>query len=69
VYLYKRNGYYVLGPINFGFGEEADLLDGILMEGEFVLFGFKLYDFDISKLDELLDENLKKTYESLLNQV
>jgi hypothetical protein len=66
VYLKKWNDYYILEPFNFGFDEAADLIEGILMEEEFVVFGFKLYDFDISKLNELLDENLKKTYESLI---
>jgi hypothetical protein len=66
VYLKKWDDYYILEPFNFGFDEAADLFEGILMEDEFVLFGFKFYDFDINKLDELLDGNLKKTYESLL---
>lgn len=66
MYLKKWDDYYSLEPFNFGFVEEADLIEGILMEDEFVLFGFKFYDFDISKLDELLDEDLKRTYESLL---
>jgi hypothetical protein len=66
LYLNKKNDYFILEPFNFGFNEEADLLEGILMEDEFVLFGFKFYDFDINKLDELLDEDLKKGYEALL---
>jgi hypothetical protein len=66
LYLNKKNNYYILEPFNFEFVEEADLLEGILMEDEFVLFGFKFYDFDINKLDELLDEDLKKGYKAAL---
>jgi hypothetical protein len=66
VYLKKWNDYYILEPFNYGNDEVADLFEGIIMEDEFILFGFKFYDFDINKLDELLDENLKMTYESLL---
>ncbi|MGG2026128.1 hypothetical protein AB1282_10540 [Gottfriedia sp. S16(2024)] len=67
--LYKKDYYYVLSPFNYDLEEQADFLQSILEDDEVVLFGYKLYDFDISKLDELLDENLKRIYESMIDMI
>ncbi|MEE6452723.1 hypothetical protein RAH41_19340 [Gottfriedia acidiceleris] len=67
--LYKENYYYVLRPFNYDFEEQANFLNIILEDDEVVLFGYKLYDFDITKLDELIDENLKRIYESMIDMI
>ncbi|WP_088069999.1 hypothetical protein [Gottfriedia luciferensis] len=67
--IYKKDYYYVLRPFNYDFEEQVDFLQNILENDEVVLFGYKLYDFDLSNSDELLDENLKRYYESMIDLI